>query len=532
LIRSLAVIVSIVLLVSAAAVVGPMRLGADQYSSTDQRFATGPFAQPRLVFAHYFPPYPISIDNLDPSADLYATGYLKPDGENGIHAAYGGLLRDRPLPRNPRAEDNWRQLDLADEIKQASSVGIDGFSVDILTTHDSTNWIAPIPSLLLHVAEKMNPPFKIMLMPDMDGELGTLTPQQVASELSLLAASPAAFRLTDRRLVVAPFHAENRPVPWWREFIAAMKLQYGIDVALVPVFLDTSSDNIGKFGPITFGMSAWGGRNPAFNPVGGFPLDTIRMLHKLSQIWMQPVSVQDYRPRDQVYDEAENTTNLRNTWQIAIDGKARWVQIVTWNDYSENTGIAPSVRHGTALLDILSYYIAYFKNGVPPPISEDRVFLSHRTQLIGATPSRQTDLASLREGSTPGSDAVEALSFLTSPATVTVSVGPSQTVCNVPAGVSTCVAPIGQPGPEGLTVSVDVSRDERSVVTLVSPYTIVANPPVQDLSYAVSEGREVSTRPSSGEQAAFGVTTRGRTKLRSLIAQDSAGSASCPQQRP
>ena len=81
----------------------------------------------------------------------------------------------------------------------------------------------------------------------------------------------------------------------------------------------------------------------------------------------------------------------------------------------------------------------------------------------------------------------EALTFLTSPATVTVRIGSVQTVCNAPAGVSTCLAPIGQPGPEGLTVSAFVSRDERSVVTLVSPYKIVADPPVQDLSYAVSE---------------------------------------------
>lgn len=483
-------IVSVVLLASAATVIGLTQLGAGQYSSVDQSFAKDPLGpEPRLVFAHYFPPYPISIDNLDPSADYYTTQYLNPDGENGIHAAYGGFLRDRPLPRSRRPESNWRQLDLAEEIRQASSAGIDGFSVDILTTNDHTVWHASVPSSLLQVAEKMNPPFKIMLMPDMSGELGTLTPEQLASQISFLAASPAAFRLTDGRLVVAPYLAENRPVPWWREFIAAMKSQYEIDVAVVPVFLDSSAANISEFDPITFGMSEWGGRNPAFNPVGESSLDTVRRVNELGQLWMQPVSVQDYRPQYQIYDEAENTTNLRNTWKIAIDGKARWVQIVTWNDYSETTGIAPSVRHGTALLDIFSYYIAYFKKGVPPPISEDRVFLTHRTQLIGATPSRQTDLASLRDGSAPGRDAVEALSFLTSPATVTVSVGPSKTVCTVPAGVSTCVAPIGRPGPEGFTVSANVSRDERTVATLVSPYRIIANPRVQDVSYTVSEGR-------------------------------------------
>ena len=54
---------------------------------------------PRKVFAHYIPSFPISIDNKDSDQDYYATQYLTVRGENGIHAAYGGYLRDRPLPR-------------------------------------------------------------------------------------------------------------------------------------------------------------------------------------------------------------------------------------------------------------------------------------------------------------------------------------------------------------------------------------------------------------------------------------------------
>lgn len=487
-IHSVVMITTVVFVLSAAAITVPMRPGTEPNTKTSQPFTIGPLgAEPKLAFAHYFPPYPRSIDNLDPNGDFYATHYLSPDGMDGAYAAFGGLLRDRPMPRPPRPEANWRQLDLAEEIRQAASAGIDGFSVDILTTYGSREWIASIPTQLLQAAEEVSPHFRIMLMPDMNGELGRITPQQLASEISLLAASRAALRLVDGRLVVAPYVAEIRPVSWWREFIAAMKFRHGLDVALVPVFLDASAETIAMFSPITFGMSSWGGRNPAFNPVGGFPLDTIRRVHDLNQLWMQPVSVQDYRPSGQIYDEAENTTNLRHTWQIAIDGDADWVQIVTWNDYSENSGIAPSVRHGSALLDICSYYITYFKESSPPVIKDDRVFLTHRTQLIGATPSGpQTRLARLREGGTPGRDAVEALSFLTAPATVTILVGPSKTTCHAPAGISTCVAPINQPGPDGSTVSVELSRDNRSVLDLHSPYTIVANPSVQDLSYAVS----------------------------------------------
>jgi hypothetical protein len=468
---------------------GPLRRGAvERELDAGVPQATGPMAQPRLVFAHYFPPYPISIDNLPPDVDYYATQYLNPDGEKGSHSAYGGYLRDRPIPRSHSPDPNWRDVDLATEIRQASSAGIDGFSVDILASSSSKNWIASIPSELLRAAEQTSPPFKVMLMPDMNGELGAMPPQQVAAEISSLAASSAAFRLADGRLLVAPFKAENHPVSWWRDFITVMKSQHGIDVALAPVFVENIASNIREFSPIAYGMSEWGGRNPSYNNVDKPSLGSM-VVNKLSQVWMQPVSMQDYRPKDAIFDESNNTVNLRNTWRIAIESNARWVQIISWNDYSENTAIAPSVRHGKALLDICSYYIAYFKNGAPPLITEDRVFLSHRTQLIGATPSRQTDLAGLRQGSTPGRDEVEALNFLTSPATVTVRVGSASTVCSAPAGISTCNAPLGQPGSDGLSVSAEVSRDGRSILTVNSPYVIVANPVVQDLSYTVTEGR-------------------------------------------
>src|SRR6186713_3368986 len=74
----------------------------------------------RLVFAHYFPPYPISLDNLDSAVDYYSTQYLNPGGQEGQYSEFGGMLRDRPLPRAPRSAVNWRELDLMQEVSQAS----------------------------------------------------------------------------------------------------------------------------------------------------------------------------------------------------------------------------------------------------------------------------------------------------------------------------------------------------------------------------------------------------------------------------
>ena len=74
---------------------------------------------PRRVFAHYWPPLPVSLDNDDPATDYYQRNYLATGGEKGKHAAYGGYLRDRPLVRAPPAAPDWRFEDLQVEVRQA-----------------------------------------------------------------------------------------------------------------------------------------------------------------------------------------------------------------------------------------------------------------------------------------------------------------------------------------------------------------------------------------------------------------------------
>src|SRR5689334_9179654 len=78
----------------------------------------------KRVFAHYMPNFPVSIDNKPAATDYYTAEYLNPTGEGGRHSSYGGYLMDRPLPRAPLADPDWRNLDLRSEISQAKSVGI------------------------------------------------------------------------------------------------------------------------------------------------------------------------------------------------------------------------------------------------------------------------------------------------------------------------------------------------------------------------------------------------------------------------
>jgi hypothetical protein len=194
-------------------------------------------------------------------------------------------------------------------------------------------------NLLLQAAQQVDGSFKIVLMPDSNSG-ATNDAAALAKSIASIANSPALYKLSDGRLVVSPFYPEKRGAAYWQNFISIMKNQYGITVAFVPCFLNYQA-NAAAFAPFSYGFSNWGERSPSTN--NNFAAN-INDAHAKGKIWMQPVSVQDERPNQSIYTEADNTENLRTSWTGAINGGADWVQIPTWNDYSEGTQLSPSVR--------------------------------------------------------------------------------------------------------------------------------------------------------------------------------------------
>jgi hypothetical protein len=433
----------------------------------------------KKVFAHYFTPYPISLDNKAADLDYYTRNYLDPYGENSKHAACGGLLRDRPVPQSPLATD-WQLANLKTEVAQASAAGLDGFILDLLSiSATNQNWARS--KMLLTAAEQTDPTFKIVLMPDMTSI--SQDEKTLAAALAELGRSPAAYRLSDGRLVVSPFKAEGRSVTYWTNVIATLKNSYGINVAFVPTFLDFRA-YASAFANISYGFSHWGQRSPAANTATSMK-STIDLAHSMGKIWMQPVSVQDERPNQAVYDEANNTENLRATWTGAING-ADWVQMVTWNDYSEGTQFAPSQRNNSTYLDLSSYYLVRFKTGAFPTITKDVVYVTHRMQRYASLPTYpQTSLMRLRSGSSPARNKIEVLTMLTSGATVTATIGGVQSTYDAPSGVHYGLFDLrnGQH-------SASVQRNGNTTASVTTKYTVVDRPYVQDLQYfAVNSGR-------------------------------------------
>lgn len=444
----------------------------------------------KLVFAHYYSPMPISLDNKASDVDFYTRNYQNPNGLGGTSVAFGGVTRDRPLQRPVRTDTNWRQKDLETEVRQAISDGVDGFTLDILQIPgDADVQVWKTALTMMDAAQAVDPGFKVAIHLDMTGGMRRKSVDQLAAATAQLGAYKSAYHLADGRLLVAAGMAEVHDAAWWANWKNVMATKYNTPVAFIAEFVASEKPYLPSFAPISYALSVWGARNPAWNnPATTGPVGRANAAHALGTKWMQPVSVQDERPRSSIFDEAENTTNLRNTWKIAMDSNSEIVQIPTWNDYTEGAQIAPSAMHGWSFLDISSYYSTWYKTGSAPRITRDTVYVTHRTQLAAAKPTfPQTKLMSNRGGS-PTRDTVEALTFLTAPATVTIHVGSKSYTCEAAAGIDTCTVPLGTG-----TVSAEVSRDNAMVTKVTSPHTVTATPYVQDLQYVAASSRREGT---------------------------------------
>lgn len=426
----------------------------------------------RKVFAHYFPPYPISIDNRAAATDYYSVNYLTREGEGGKHAAYGGLLRDRPLPRDPIAGADWRVEDLRTEVRQAKTAGIDGFILNILGL-SGANWTASVN--LMRAAADVGG-FTIVPSVDATASVASETPSVVATRLAELYQYSSAETIGGE-YVLSSFAAERKSTRWWQQVTVGLEKDHNVPTKFMAVFLDASNANFRAFAPISYAFGNWGVRTA--DSVSRAPNYAARA-HALGRAWMEPVAFQDARPRGGTFAEAGNTETGRAAWGKAVRDGADYVQIVTWNDYSESTQIAPSVAHGSVLLDLSAYYIEWFKNDKEPPIKSDHLYLTHRIHPYDAqTTSGISGMSSTLGGaSTPPRDTVEALVFLTSPARVHITSGGSTKTFEAPAGVSAFTVPLRQGSVSGRVV-----RDSSVVVSVVSPHTVTATPVVQDFQY-------------------------------------------------
>ncbi len=434
-------------------------------------------ASSKKVFAHYFTPFPVSLDNGDPKSDYY-TQYLSPDGEGGSHRGQGGFLRERPLGRasRPLPDPAWVQADFDEEVSRAVALGLDGFVADLLGyAPDKSDYNWNRVKMLLQSAQRVDGGFKIMAMPDMTAGLaGPNVADKLTAAITEFNSYPAAYRLADGRLVVAPYLVEMQTPAWWKAWLDSMKAK-GINIAFVPLFQGWEKD-APSYASLCDGMSDWGFRSPKSNASW---VDVPKKAHHYAPIWMMPVAPQDMRPNASLYTEAGNSENFRVMWQNAIQGGADWVQLITWNDYSESAEVSPSTGTQYGFYDLAAYYTTWFKTGKMPKITRDTLFYFHRIHPTTAAPdlTKQTSAYRLADAEVPRND-IELLAFLVTPGTLQIQIGGKTQQLQAPAGMTSFRIPIQNGRP-----SFSLLRGGKTVVALDSAFTISDKIVYDDLLY-------------------------------------------------
>lgn len=440
-------------------------------------------SSPKLVFAHYFPPYPRSLDNKDPSVDYYANGYLAQNGESGSHAVYGGLLRNRPMGRAPLVGD-YTTLDMQSEIDNARAAGLNGFFVDMLSASaSSTNTTRAMHLIQVAGAYVPDGSFKVVPMVDTTASLTTgLTTDQLSDRIAAYAAGPSAWFLPDGRFVVSSFKGETYNAAWWDTLFTNMQTRHGLNVAFLMGLLSISSWTGYQGYSWSYGFGDWGdGADPGIAAVTGASEHSTGP-HNAGYKWMQPVQGENVRPDQAVYDEAHGTAALRGWWERAVRNSSDYVQLVTWSDWSESGSVADSVNSGNVNLDISAWYLYKMKTGNYPTILKDVLYLSHRSHLstvdwttTGAYAAGERTFMhhwARGTGMSQVADVVEALVFATGPGTITINVGGTvSTFAVAAAGMTAVTAPLAAG-----SISASFTRGGVATASVTSTVPVTVTP--------------------------------------------------------
>ena len=406
-------------------------------------------SSPKKVFANYFLRHPLSLDNRDWTEDYYTRNYLQPHGEKDKWLSEGGFIRARPLPTPKISGANSVRYEIENikkEIRLAISRGINGFVFDILDIKDiSMNGY--LGNMLTAIAE-VDPRFKLVISPSVSSLKNGMADVLKIIQNVYDNNNPILLHSPDGKLVIAPFNPESFPASDWLKLVEQLKTE-GKDVFLMPFFLSVNDTYLTDYNKISGGFGTWG---TAYPNQGITLLANTQSAHKLKKIFMAGIQPQGYRPKNFMYWEPEASAGYRNSWIGAIEGNADIIQLVTWNDFSESTQIAPytdlSGSSGTGFFNLTGYYSSWFITGQQPQITHDVLYYFYRKHTVTATTPMAAKPTLPAFSNIKGVDVIELIAFLTEPGTLSIKIGNKEYNQEVQKGIQSIRAPLEKGLPE------------------------------------------------------------------------------------
>jgi hypothetical protein len=452
----------------------------------------------REVYAHYMGCFPAGTGGLAYSQRMMATNLMSQADYTDI---VGGRIVNWPLL--PQRTELTAEANAELEIRRAMRAGIDGFAFDAWAGGDGAKKTFEI---FLHAAEKMQVPFKLTICFDpschprgkstLDGFVDT------AKFVLQFRDSPNLAR-RDGKALFFTYHAPGiipraeRPVDdltlsmknigeAWAEF----RKRVG-----EPVFLHGCLETLAESAaiadrktPAETGspprmrtLGEWAGRT--FDAVGGFlandvgrwRFDTnlVAGVKAVGGSWSQPLFWQYDNKAGGVISGA-GLDLLRENWEAAMKTGATLLQFVTWNDYGEESILAPAYGSNYTVSRVNRYYADWWKTGEAPAVTKDELHVVFRKYRTGDEPPVLTYPFAARTCAVP--DMLEVIVFAKAPGRVVV---PGYGEYDVLAGMSWKQFPL-KPG----RVEVSMKRGifSRKTVDLAVPEAVSDKPWREDFT--------------------------------------------------
>jgi hypothetical protein len=451
---------------------GPVELGAKPGPGTGGPLppALIPFVQPplsalqasgKLVVAHWHQ-FPISRSQGSATSDPYK-GFLD--------AAPGGMsIRIRPLGRPARSESDWKLADSLVDIQWAQDIGVDAFFVNCAADLQNP-WAWPQYTRMLEAAKQHGGGFRVA--PNIDcvngaGGDGAWMANVIINRLKSDGQLNSTSQLRVKgRFAVGSFHAGACGVKFWTDLRSTLK-GAGFDPHVMCVFLGGAYR--AEYDGVCDSWSDWGRKDAFSAPASDYNKRYAAVAGKEPIVAAISHGDVRYKNNSNIAYESRGSETLRVNWDEAITTGADWAQLVTWNDLGEHAVFYPNTGEQFAFYDLTAYYIAWFKTGKKPAINKDALYYFHRVAKGPPWPA-------LRAGS--WSNLVEAVAFLTAPATVEIITTAGTTKKDLPAGVQVLTAPMPASGEPRFRIV----RAGAVVVDVTSAFKIGPMPAKNDVVY-------------------------------------------------
>ena len=472
-----------VALLGSVALCGNLRSEVQSQSSTGGKVAAA--ARPKIerkLYAHYMGCWPAACGALPQQQKNEAKILAE---QKQCWATCGGEFVNWPLvPQGwTTNEDAVAEL----EIRRAIRAGFDGFAVDAWSGSEGAKYRF---EKLIAAAERMKVDFGVTICLDpschslSDGK--PMLDKFVASAKLVLRhrdspnfarydGKPLIFGYYSRGIIGWPFKwpsANDRAVferdtkaiaDAWARFRKELGFPIFLhgDIAGIVGFVPDSGR------PMAHELGRWAAT--VFDAVGSFVgtehgrewalyPELAAAVKAGGAVWSQPLTVQYQNKFGGIMSE-KGLDLLRRRWERAIADDSPLMQFVTWNDYGEETVIAPAYGSNYTITRVNRYYRDWWKEGAPPEVTEDEIHVVFKRNLGEARifPFYGRNLK------TPG--CTEVITFLTKPGRITVK-GYGQ--YDAPAGMHYRQFPMR----EG-AVEVLLSREESGkVLSFVTPEKI------------------------------------------------------------